>query len=102
MNNKSTINTPSRAVVSGYGIALVGLITAIQYLGIVDPYPLPDNSVLSAGMLVLGTLLAILGVFIAYSPDEVHRGTEPSPYWLLGAAVFETVAFAALVVSELV
>ena len=94
---------PNRAVVAGYGMAALGLVTALQYSGTVATVNLPstDAGFISAAVLILGGLLMLLGVVVAARPDETHRGTDRAPSWMIGAAVFETVAFTAVIGSGL-
>jgi hypothetical protein len=97
------MNRPNRAVVAGYGTAALGCVTALQYSGTVATANLPatDTEFIPAAMLILGGFLMLLGVVVAARPDETHRGTDRAPTWMIGAAVFETVAFTAVIGSGL-
>jgi hypothetical protein len=90
------MQVPNRADVTGYGMILLGIVTMIQYSGIVENYILSgiENVFVSGGMLVLGGSLAVIGLVLTFRPTEMHRGTEQAPYWMLGAAAVETVACA--------
>ncbi|WP_299334420.1 hypothetical protein [Haloplanus sp.] len=94
---------PNRAVVAGYGMAALGIVTMMQYSGsIVTAQLLLTNAgVASAAMVILGGLLIALGIAVATHPDEMHRGTDRAPNWMIGSAVFETVALTAVIGSGL-
>jgi hypothetical protein len=94
---------PNRAVVAGYGMAALGIVTMMQYSGsiVTAQLLLTDTGVASAAMVVLGGFLIALGIAVATRPDEMHRGTDRAPNWLIGAAAFETVALTAVIGSGL-
>ncbi|ERG94027.1 hypothetical protein [Haloquadratum walsbyi] len=85
----------NQATVTGYGIGLVGLLTVIQYAGVIETSlsVFDQGVILSGGIVALGVCLMIIGVLISVRPEEIHRGTERAPLWLFLAIAFETVAF---------
>lgn len=97
---------PTRAVVVAYSLAVLGVVTMVQYSGVTgEPVISLSHSrawILSLCMIALGGFLVVLGITVAFRQGEMHRGEEQAPSWLLAAAMFETTAFAGLLGSALV
>ncbi|WP_185977127.1 hypothetical protein [Haloglomus irregulare] len=97
---------PTRAVVVAYSLAVLGVVTMVQYSGVTgEPViSLPSSKawILSLCMVALGGFLVMLGIAVASRQGEIHRGGEQAPGWLLATALFETMAFAGLLGSALV
>ena len=95
----------NRAMVVAYSLAVLGVVTMVQYSGVTgEPViRLPSSEAwISLSMVALGGFLVVLGAAVAFRPGEMYRGAERAPGWLLATAAFETVAFAGLLGSALV
>jgi hypothetical protein len=97
---------PNRAMVVAYSLAVLGVVTMVQYSGVtgepVISLPSSEAWILSLSMVALGGFLVVLGTAVAFRPGEMYRGAERAPGWLLAAVAFETIAFAGLFGSALV
>lgn len=73
------MNRPQRATVIGLMLGAVGVNFAFPVGTSVDSI----WSVDTMGRIVLGIILVCVGGGLAFQPDEIRRGTEPAPVWLL-------------------